>query len=98
MKGPTQASRETAEMLAIQALGFLAEDQERLGAFVAATGIAPDAIRAAAGEAGFLRGVLDHMLSDEALLTAFADSAGLDPAAIGKARRALGAVWERDLP
>ena len=57
-----------------------------------------DIISLSVGEPDFLRGVLDHMLSEETLLVAFADSAGIDPTAIGKARRALGTVWERDLP
>ena len=87
-----------AEMLAVQALAFIAEDPERMGAFLAATGIAPGAIREAARSPDFLAGVLEHMLADESLLVAFADSAGLDPAEIARARRALGGEWERDLP
>ena len=98
MKPQPKAQREAAEVLAAQALAFIAEDDTRMSAFLSATGIEPAAIRDAAGEPGFLGGVLDHMLSDESLLTAFADSAGLDPMGIAKARRALGAVWERDLP
>ena len=97
MKGPSAQSREAAETLAIQALAFLAEEPERLGAFMAASGIGPDAIRDAAREPDFLAGVLDHMLGDESLLLAFADSAGLDPGSIAKARRALGGVWEHDI-
>ncbi len=82
-----------------QALAFIAEEPERLGAFLAASGIGPDAIRDAAREPGFLAGVLDHMLGDESLLLAFADSAGLNPASIARARRALGGgQWERDIP
>ena len=99
MKGPSAQSQEAAETLAIQALAFIAEEPERLGAFLAASGIGPDAIRDAAGEPDFLAGVLDHMLSDETLLLAFADGAGLDPASIARARRALGGrQWERDIP
>jgi hypothetical protein len=99
MKAHAAGSREAAESLAIQALGFIAEEPERLGAFLAASGIGPDAIRDAAREPGFLGGVLDHMLGDESLLVAFADSAGLDPASIARARRALGGrQWERDIP
>jgi hypothetical protein len=98
MKRPAAQSREAAEALAIQALSFIAEEPERLGAFLAASGIGPDAIREAARTPGFLSGVLDHMLSDEPLLLAFADSAGLDPASIARARRALGKPWERDIP
>ncbi len=99
MKARTAQPREAAELLAIQALAFIAEDPDRLGAFLAASGIGPDAIRAAAREPGFLAGVLDHMLGDESLLLAFAGSAGLDPASIARARRALGGrQWEHDLP
>jgi hypothetical protein len=91
-------SRETAEMLAVQALAFIAEDDSRLGAFVASTGIAVQSIRAAAREPDFLAGVLEHILSDETLLIAFADGAGINPAEVPRARQALGTIWERDLP
>jgi hypothetical protein len=94
----TRPSQEGAEMLAIQALAFIAEEADRMGAFLAATGIAPDAIRGAARSPDFLAGVLEHMLADESLLLAFADSAAIDPAEIARARRALGGNWERDTP
>src|ERR1700733_5917541 len=97
MKKRASASREAAEMVAIQALAFIAEEPERMGAFLSVTGIAPDASRAAAREPDFLAGVLEHMLGDESLLIAFADSAGIDPAGIARARHALGGEWERDL-
>jgi hypothetical protein len=38
------------------------------------------------------------MLANETLLIAFADSAGIDPADVGRAGQVLGKVWERDLP
>jgi hypothetical protein len=85
-------------MLAVQALGFIAEDDDRLGRFIASTGIAVQSIREAAREPNFLAGVLEHILADETLLIAFADSAGINPAELGRARSALGTVWERDLP
>jgi len=91
-------SRQTAETLAVQALGFIAEDDTRLGGFIASTGIAVQSIRAAAREPNFLAGVLEHILADENLLIAFAASAGIDPAEVARARQALGKVWERDLP
>jgi Protein of unknown function (DUF3572) len=91
-------SRETAEMLAVQALAFIAEEDSRLGAFVAATGIAAPSIRAAAREPNFLAGVLEHILSDETLLIEFAEGAGINAAEVARARHALGAIWERDLP
>ena len=87
-------------MLAVQALTFIAEDQTRMSRFLAATGLEPGQIRAAAQQEGFFVGVLEHMLGDESLLVAFADSAGIDPAEIARARAALGrgGKWERDLP
>ena len=100
MKKPLPAAREAAEMLAVQALTFIAEDHERMSEFLAATGLEPGQIRVAAQEQGFFAGVLEHMLADESLLVAFADSAGIDPAEIARARAALGRgrKWERDLP
>jgi hypothetical protein len=81
MRKRLQYSRETAEMLAVQALAFIAQDGERLSGFVSSSGIAVESIRAAARERDFLAGVLEHMLADDTLLIAFADSAGIDPAA-----------------
>jgi hypothetical protein len=98
MKKPARPSRQTAETLAIQALAFIAKEPERLGFFIAATGIGPDRIRDAARSPDFLAGVLEHMLSDENLLVAFADRAEIDPAEIARAHDVLGKVWERDLP
>jgi len=71
-----------------------------MSGFLAATGLEPGHIRTAAQEEGFFAGVLEHMLGDESLLVAFADSAGIDPAEIVRARAALGRgrKWERDLP
>jgi Protein of unknown function (DUF3572) len=85
-------------MLAIQALAFIAEDEHRLGGFIASSGIAVQSIRDAARDPHFLVGVLEHMLADEDLLIAFAHSAGFDPAEVARARQRLGKVWERDLP
>lgn len=85
-------------MLGVQALAFIAQDEDRLGVFIASTGIAPQSLRDAAREPDFLAGVLEHMLADENLLIAFAESAGIDPAEVARAHRTLGKVWERDLP
>ena len=98
MKAPSPAAREAAEMLAIQALGFIAGEPERLDAFLAATGLTLERLRESATEPDFLAGVLEHMLADESLLLAFADSAAIDPAAVARARNALGGNWERDIP
>jgi len=80
---------ELAETVAIQALSFIAQEPERLGRFLALTGLGPDSIRAAAGDPNFLVGVLDHVAGDEQLLLAFADQTQIDPAAVTLARGAL---------
>jgi hypothetical protein len=98
---PAQAKerRTAAENLAVLALGFIAEEPERLGRFLALSGIGPDSVRAAAREPQFLAGVLDHLAADEPLLLAFAEANDIDPETVMRARDALaGPGWERDTP
>ena len=45
-----------AEIIALQALAFLAEDAQRLGSFLALTGLGPDELRAQARDAAPARG------------------------------------------
>ena len=98
MKSASRLDKKAAEMLAIQALGFIGEEPQRLAAFLQSSGLAIEQVRAAAQEPGFLVGVLEHMLGDENLLLAFAASAGVDPAAIGHARAALAREGDHRLP
>lgn len=97
-KPALRTPRKSAEMLAIRALAFIAEEPQSLSRFLDASGISAEQIRMASREPGFLAGVLDHMLGEENLLIAFARSAGIDAAAVGRAARALGGHWERNLP
>lgn len=91
--------RAAAEELAIAALGFIAAEPERLGRFLAITGLGPDSIRDAAREPRFLAGVLDHIAADESLLLAFAAEHEIDPDTLMRARELLaGYHWERDTP
>jgi Protein of unknown function (DUF3572) len=83
-------SRDSAESLAVEALGFLAQEPERLGQFLAASGIGPEMIRSAAADPGFLAGVLDFIASDEPLLLTFARHAGIDPRTVERAHVLLG--------
>jgi hypothetical protein len=78
-----------AEVLALAALSFLAADPQRLGAFLAETGLGPENVRAAADTPGFLPAVLDHLIGNEAVLVEFANEQGLDPARIMAARNTL---------
>jgi hypothetical protein len=94
----SERRRAAAQALAVEALGYLAAEPERIGAFLAVSGIGPEAIRNAAREPHFLAGVLEHVASDERLLIEFAAHAQIRPEEIGRARAALGDLWERDIP
>jgi Protein of unknown function (DUF3572) len=89
MARPPETTRESAEMLAIQALSFIAEEPERLGRFLAITGLEAQSLRDAAREPNFLLGVLDHLVGDERLLTEFATQHALTPEAVTRARDLL---------
>jgi hypothetical protein len=78
-----------AEALAVQALGFLAAEPERIGPFLATTGLDPANLRAAASEPGFLAAVLDHIGSSDSLLLEFAENLRLNPEIVAEARRRL---------
>ena len=99
MKLRSPLTLEEAEGLAIQALTFLAGEPERLGRFLAATGMGPAEIRAASAEPGFLAGVLEYLASDDRLIAAFAAETGRDPGDVARAHEALGGEpWEREVP
>ncbi|MEC9342481.1 MAG: DUF3572 domain-containing protein [Pseudomonadota bacterium] len=80
---------ESAQLLAIRALGNLAGDEEQLVRFMALTGVAPEDMRSAAEDPSFLSGVLDFYLGDEAALLAFAASAQIEPSDVPVAREVL---------
>ena len=84
-----KSSGENAEALAIQALGFVANDPALLPRFLAITGIEASSIRHAAGEPGFLAGVLQFILAHEPTLIQFCEATGTAPGAVAKALRAL---------
>jgi hypothetical protein len=84
-----QKRREDAEAIAISALGFLARDESRLERFLALSGLAPETLREAAAAPGFLAGVLDHLLADEALARQAAQDLDLDADSLVRARAAL---------
>ena len=99
MKKPVQNPREVAEIVAIQALSFIAGDSERLGTFLAETGLGPHTLRTAASDPQFLKSVLDFVMRDDAMVKAFATASQLHPTNIAAARQALGDPdWERDVP
>ncbi len=71
--------QESAQALALQALGWLAQDADRLGAFMATGGLDLADLRAQAGDPMLLAAVLDFLLADETLLLAFCAEAEVPP-------------------
>ena len=78
-----------AETFALKALAFLAADEDVLVRFLNQSGLELGDLRERAGEPELLAGVLDFILGDDALLTAFAGGEGVDPKFVHAARRAL---------
>ena len=96
---PERHKKAAAEELAVAALAFIAAEPDRLGRFLAMSGIGPDSIRDAASQPRFLVGVLEHLANDEPLLLAFAAEMTLDPEMVMRACETLvGRAWERDTP
>lgn len=94
---PSPAERNAAELVAIAALGYLAVDPQRLERFLSLSGLDPADLRRAATGPGFLLGVLDFILEDEALLLAFAAEQGTTPERIVRARTRLASPHEEGL-
>ena len=92
-KGPSDP-REVAEIVAIQALSFLASEPERLGQFLSESGIGPQTLRTSAADPKFLAGVLDFILRDDATVEAFAGVSQLTPETVANARETLDPRWE----
>jgi hypothetical protein len=99
LKKPVHNPREVAEIVAIQALSFIAGDPERLGLFLAESGIGPETLRNAAADPRFLASVLDFVMRDDATVKAFASVSQLHPTNIAAAHQARNDPhWERDVP
>ena len=99
LKKSVQNPREVAEIVAIQALSFIAGEPERLGLFLAESGIGPETLRNAAADPRFLASVLDFVMRDDATVKAFASVSQLHPTNIAAAHQALtDPRWERDVP
>ncbi len=74
-----RVDQDEAETIALRALGFMAEDEDRIGAFMAETGISPDDLRDSATSAVILTAVLDYLTRDESLLLMFSANADIQP-------------------
>jgi Protein of unknown function (DUF3572) len=80
---------EQAETIALQALSFLAKDDELLAHFLMTTGLTPQELKKRVREPDLLGGVLDAILADDTILLGFCNTTSLSPDTIVLARRAL---------
>jgi hypothetical protein len=77
-----QVGHELAQELAVCALSFLAQDEDRLNAFLTDTGLGIDDLREAAGSPQFFSALLDHITGDDALVLGLAAEANVPPESI----------------
>lgn len=82
-------ARSDAEIVAINALAYIAGEPELLGRFLALTGLDPADVRRSAAEPGFLVGILDFLMDHESFLIVYATSINCSPERIKAARNAL---------
>ena len=78
-----------AQTISLKALTYLAGDEDWLNHFLTATGMDLGDLKAGAGDIGFLAGLMDYFLQNEALLLAFAAAEELTPDTIVRARQHL---------
>ncbi|MEW6255737.1 MAG: DUF3572 domain-containing protein [Pseudomonadota bacterium] len=98
-KVPSQArAREAAGAVAVKALTFLAQDMERIGGFLAQSGLGPGELRTRAHEPAFGAAVLNYLMSDETLLLAFVADANLRPQDVVHALYVLEPPFDPDAP
>ena len=70
-------NQDAAEVVAIQALGWLMSHEELGPVFMGASGASVEDIKARASETAFLVSVLDFILMDDTHVVDFCDSAGI---------------------
>ncbi|MDG1336828.1 MAG: DUF3572 domain-containing protein [Tateyamaria sp.] len=69
--------RESAEVIGLKALGWLAANEELLPVFLGSTGASEADVRAGISDPDFLGALLDFIMMDDAWITSFCDAEGL---------------------
>ncbi len=77
---------EKAEILALEALTWLAGQPDGIARFLTVSGLEAAELRRAAGDRDLLVSLLDFLLANEPLLLEFCESTSLSPQAIHRAR------------
>ena len=81
--------REAAETIAVQALGWLAGNEELLPVFLGSSGASVEDLRAGATDPAFLVSVLDFLMIDDDWILDFCNDVAILPARVGEARAAM---------
>jgi hypothetical protein len=81
---------EKAEILALEALAWLAGEEDGLQKFLNLSGLDAAALRQGAGSPEMSVAILDYLLAHEELLLRFCDFAGAKPKDLHLARQVLG--------
>lgn len=89
MQGQKDTSAQDAESTAIAVLAWLAGEPELLSRFLSLTGMDPAGLRSAAGDRGFLSGLLDFLMGHEPTLMAFCEASGTTPERVVRAHALL---------
>ena len=82
-------TEDQAQTIALQALGWIAAQDELFPAFLSATGASLPDLRTRAADPDFLAAVLDFLLQEDAWVLDFSAANGLPPQSLLAARAAL---------
>ncbi|MBS9476616.1 DUF3572 domain-containing protein [Ancylobacter radicis] len=83
------SSQTAAREVSLGALGYLAGDPERIGPFLAESGLSPVDLRGVAGSNAFHVALLDYLINRQDMLIAYAEGAGIEPGHVVAAREIL---------
>lgn len=81
--------QDVAETVALQALAWLAANDDLMPSFMGATGASADDLRNQAGDPAFLGAVLEFLMMDDAWVISFCDSISAPYERIMQARQSL---------
>lgn len=82
-------TQESAETVGLQALGWLAGNEDLLPVFLGSTGASEADVRSGASDPEFLGSLLDFLMMDDAWVMSFCDSISMSYERLMQARSAL---------
>lgn len=85
----TLSTQDAAREISLRVLSYLAADPERIGPFLAESGLSPADLRTIAGSPAFHVALLDFLINRQDVLLDYAQQAGIDPGHVVVARDIL---------